>query len=281
MGKGTSRLQNIQLLKWSLEFGVRVTWNLLYGFPGEDPAEYTAMAESMPALYHLPPPTGAVLVRLDRFGPYWKAPARYGLSNVRHWWSYDFAFAGLPASERGRLAYFFEYDYADGRKPLEYGRPVARRVAEWRAAGRARARLELQIGESGARVLDTRPGAAREHWDLEPAELALLRALDAFRGRRGLAQALLAHGVEIGDEECERLLAVLRERRLVVEENGSLLSLVVDPKAREGVAERQVALRAERFGLRWPEDFPDPAKREVVRSAMLALRAAPPSADAR
>ncbi|MCI0442202.1 radical SAM protein, partial [bacterium] len=43
MGKGVSALQNIQLLKWCKELGVSVYWNLLWGFPGEDPLEYDRM----------------------------------------------------------------------------------------------------------------------------------------------------------------------------------------------------------------------------------------------
>jgi radical SAM superfamily enzyme YgiQ (UPF0313 family) len=40
MRKGTTALQNIQLLKWCREFGIRPEWNVLYGFPGEDPEDY-------------------------------------------------------------------------------------------------------------------------------------------------------------------------------------------------------------------------------------------------
>ena len=38
--KGTSALQNIQLLKWCKELGIEPIWNLLWGFPGEPPEEY-------------------------------------------------------------------------------------------------------------------------------------------------------------------------------------------------------------------------------------------------
>ena len=67
MKKGCSRLQNIQLLKWCRELGVRPIWNILWGFPGEDPAEYSEMAAMMPALSHLQPPMSAAKLRLDRF----------------------------------------------------------------------------------------------------------------------------------------------------------------------------------------------------------------------
>src|SRR5262249_20771184 len=52
MRKGVSALQNIQLLKWCVELGVHPVWNVLWGFPGEDPAEYIRMARLVPLLTH-------------------------------------------------------------------------------------------------------------------------------------------------------------------------------------------------------------------------------------
>ena len=59
MGKGTSRLQNIQLLKWCREFKIDVAWNLLFGFPGEDPNEYEGIAGVIPNIVHLQAPAGS------------------------------------------------------------------------------------------------------------------------------------------------------------------------------------------------------------------------------
>jgi len=272
MGKGTTRLQNVQLLKWCAELGVTVRWNLLYGFPGEDPREYDETAELLPSLFHLQPPMGSTVVRLDRFSPYWKAPELHGLVGVRHTWSYDYVFCGLPEAQRARLAYFFEYDYADGRQPWEYARTTAERASEWRELARARkTQLELRVSADGAMIVDTRPCRREELTAVGPLELAVLRALDGYRTLAGVPGALREGGLAITPRDCEAIIAELIDRRFVIEENGYGLSLITDPRERQRVAERQVALRADRFGLRWPDDFPDPAKRQVVRSAMLAL----------
>jgi ribosomal peptide maturation radical SAM protein 1 len=58
MRKGTTGLQNIQLLKWCRELGIEVGWNLIWGLPGEPPEEYARLAELVPLLAHLPPPGG-------------------------------------------------------------------------------------------------------------------------------------------------------------------------------------------------------------------------------
>lgn len=277
MGKGTTRLQNVQLLKWCAELGVKASWNLLYGFPGEDPADYAEVAELLPSLFHLAPPMGHSRLRLDRFAPYWKSPEKYGVINVRPTWAYDFIFAGVPAAERHRLAYFFDFDYADGRQPLDYTRGTAERVAEWRRLARAKeTRLELRTTEAGPVVVDTRPCRQEELFPLGPAALAVLRALDGYRAIAGVRAAVREAGVELGERECEEILAELRARRLLIEDDGYGLSLVLDPKERQRVAERQVSLRVGRLGLRWPDDFPEPAQRQIVRSAMLSLAPAPP-----
>jgi hypothetical protein len=129
-------------------------------------------------------------------------------------------------------------------------------------------------------VFDTRPCRVEESYPLTPAELALVRALDGFRSRDGLSAAIREQGVAISEPECDTLLAEFLARRFVIEEAGAYLSLIVDPEQRKRVAERQVALRLDRLGFRWPDDFPDPAKQEVVRAAMLALGCGPASPSA-
>ena len=59
MKKGVSPLQNILLLKWCQELGIFCGWNLLFGLPGETAASYERMAEIIPKLHHLKPPSGA------------------------------------------------------------------------------------------------------------------------------------------------------------------------------------------------------------------------------
>ena len=66
MRKGVTALQNIQLLKWCSQYQVTAAWNLLYGFPGETVEDYEALAGTLDALWHLPPPHAVGAVRMDR-----------------------------------------------------------------------------------------------------------------------------------------------------------------------------------------------------------------------
>ena len=58
MDKGTHGLANVRFLRHCREFGLYPAWNLLYGLPGEEAADYEAMAEMLPALRFLTPPGG-------------------------------------------------------------------------------------------------------------------------------------------------------------------------------------------------------------------------------
>ncbi len=119
MEKGCTALQNIQLLRWCQELGIEAAWNILAGFPGEQPAEYEKMARLVPLLTHLAPPCSCAQVRLDRFSPFHVRSEAYGFRRLRPARAYFFVFP-LDRRDMDRLAYFFDFDYDDGRQPVEY-----------------------------------------------------------------------------------------------------------------------------------------------------------------
>ena len=134
MKKGCSRLQNIQLLKWCREVGIRTSWNLLYGFPGESIRDYEDMAEIMPSLWHLDPPEDFGRLRLDRFSPYFKKPEEYGFSNIRPFEAYQHIYRFDDASV-ARIAYHFECDCdALPGDADAYAAPTVRAIHAWQEA---------------------------------------------------------------------------------------------------------------------------------------------------
>ncbi|MEY4515330.1 MAG: Hopanoid methylase, partial [Pseudomonadota bacterium] len=116
MRKGTTGLRNVQLLKWCREYGVAVDWNLLYGFPGERDVDYEGMLLVLPAIRHLQQPGACGPIRLDRFSPYFEAPAKHGLINVRAMHVYRFIYP-LPEIRLNEIAYYFDYDYEQSVAP--------------------------------------------------------------------------------------------------------------------------------------------------------------------
>lgn len=216
MGKGTTALQNIQLLRWCAELGVRPSWNILYGFPGEDPAEFAQTASLIPCLYHLSAPCVVLPFRMDRFSPYYNEAASHGLTNVRPYWSYRFAYPGLPERELAEHAYFFEFDYENGRDPRAEAEPLVRASAAWHTAQKQGAALVV-LGEAGRRcVYDTRAGTP-EVTPLTECDERLLEATDSAVG----IERLVSEQPDLVDA-----LESFRAKRWVYEENGRVVRLV-------------------------------------------------------
>ncbi len=81
IGKGSKAWQNISLLKWARQFGVRVAWNTIFSFPNEKDDWYAETAKLFPLLTHLEP--GAIIeLRYDRFSPYHRNQEKYNLKLV-------------------------------------------------------------------------------------------------------------------------------------------------------------------------------------------------------
>ncbi len=237
--KGTSVATNLQLLKWAIEYGIRVEWLFLFGAPGEHDDWYSEMARWLPFISHLQPPSGLARIEYDRFSAYQTRPQEHGISLSPNR-SYAFVYP-LEGQEACDLAYFFE-DYGDTRRgiPDPAGSPglarwftqaVAWRLAWLRAdVGRVPAPPELRRVEagSGLRVVDTRASAvAREHV-LDRETAAVLRCCDqAVPMDRVAALVHERGGSRLSGPLVARICDELCERGLLLEIDGRLLDLTV------------------------------------------------------
>ena len=227
MKKGVTALQNVRLLKWCAQYDVRVTWNILYGFPGEPAEEYARMAELVPSLLHLGPPSLGAL-QMYRFSPYHERPAEHGLclgGPLPHY--------GLLYDAEGerleRLAQAFEYTHADRRDPAAYVRPLAREVERWNAdRDRNQGALTCRRGPGFLVVTDTRTGRAPARYTLSEVEA---RAYLACASGATAAQIAAELEARPGDaptaDGLDALLADFVEARLMYEERGRFLSLAL------------------------------------------------------
>jgi ribosomal peptide maturation radical SAM protein 1 len=228
MNKGCTGLQNIQLLRWCEEHGIMPAWNLLSGFPGEDPAEYVRTADLLPLLAHLQPPTSCSPIRLDRFSPFFTQTDRFGLQRLRPAPAYYYVYP-FGRRELARLAYFFDFDYPDGRKPFEYTRVVKQAIDDWYTVRNPSlqpeqyARLDATLMDDGdILIADTRPCAtAKSRLLTGIAAQALLRC-DTSQTVAGLARQIKTNEAEI-----RVALDSLRAWKLVVEMEDHYASLPV------------------------------------------------------
>lgn len=104
--KGTTAAINVQTMKWARELGMRLSWNILSGFPGEDDAWYAEMAEWVPNIVHLQPPQGVLKFRYDRFSAYQLRAEEFGV-HLQPNRRYAFCYPLSPDDLRD-IAYFFE-----------------------------------------------------------------------------------------------------------------------------------------------------------------------------
>ena len=228
MDKGITGLQNVRLLKWCYEVGIVPMWNVLYGFPGEDPADYAEMASLVPSLVHLPPPFAVAPIRLDRFSPNFEQAEARGFANVRAAAPYRYVYP-FPAADLDRLAYCFDFEYADGRDPGAYTGALRQAGRVWRASV-GQARLLLRVHDDRLEIEDTRPCAAERLTVLDGPQRLTYLALDAGATvsavRAAVAQAPRAAAVTEG--EVAGWLADWLDRRLVMREGPRYLSLATN-----------------------------------------------------
>jgi ribosomal peptide maturation radical SAM protein 1 len=229
MRKGVTGLQNIQLLKWCKEVGVEPHWNFIWGFPGEDPAEYARMASLVPQLVHLAPPIGFSDIRLDRFSPNFFEAERLGFEKVVPLPSYRFLYPALTGEARANLAYFFGFAYREPRDVEGYVQPLVKALRAWtRTAGRGD--TDLFSVDAGGRLLvwDLRPAAREPLTVLRGLDRLLYLACDAASDLRSLVEAVGARGLGGATvEEVEDHLGRLAESGLVIREGTRFLALAV------------------------------------------------------
>jgi ribosomal peptide maturation radical SAM protein 1 len=140
MDKGVRAAQNVNLLRWAQYYGIRVAWNILWGFPGETPQDYAGQAALIPHLVHLQPPTSAARIWLERFSPVYTQPERFRLRHLAPEPSYQYVY---PASvDLDRVAYFFEYELTDALPDSAYD-GLRHAVSDWSEAWKSDTRPVL------------------------------------------------------------------------------------------------------------------------------------------
>jgi ribosomal peptide maturation radical SAM protein 1 len=237
MDKGSQAWVNIQLLKWCRELGVRLSWNVLFGFPGEKDEWYVEMATRLPLLTHLQPPQAVVQVRFDRYSPHHLRPEKYGLQ-LRPMPLYRYVYPLAPEA-LADLCYFFEdtqtVDHgrnvhlteAVGRAGVE---AVRRETVRWSQRFWSGAPPLLTVEEQGdaLRLLDTRDCAVEQWTTLRGLERAVYLLGDEAPTPTRLPELLRAqHGLAPDAEELAATVERLLARKLMVAVDGRLVSLAV------------------------------------------------------
>jgi ribosomal peptide maturation radical SAM protein 1 len=226
MKKGVSGIQNIQLIKWCRELDIEPIWNILYGFPRESPDEYRRMAEFMPQLRHLTPPITGKQIRMDRFSPNFVLAEQMGFRGVRPCPAYKFVYR-LDPEATYNMAYYFAYDYEDGRDVRSYVQPVQDAIDDWIGSYPSD---EMFYVDDGAvmELFDYRAVARERHHVLEGLERAILLFCDRARAER----AILDRFRDVAPaEEIRGAIRRLMESLALFEYDGSYLTLALSTQS--------------------------------------------------
>jgi ribosomal peptide maturation radical SAM protein 1 len=170
MDKGVRGWQNVQLLKWAREFGLRLSWGLLFGFPDEKDEYYQEMARWIPLLEHLPAPSGFYPLRYDRYSVYHQQAQKMGLLLMPNpAMSYVYP---LGNAELNDLTYFFSvnpernlvriHEAGNGLAAQPGPRAVFDAMRRWQDAYNAVPRPVLSVTDHDevVEIIDTRTRCA-------------------------------------------------------------------------------------------------------------------------
>jgi len=232
VGKGTTAARNVRFLRTARELGLRVEWNLLWGFPGEDESAYDRLLPRIPLLSHLTPPFRAVPVQLHRFSPMAEGAEELGLAPLRAAPAYDHVYP-FDGETLRNLAYYFRFPADHEARAAALGDRLRPAVGRWHRDHAGAALLWFGGGGAGDQVIDRRPAARREVTPLSAEEAALLAHC-----RRERTAATLVDGLADGSAPgpWERAREAMLAAGFLVELDGQVLSLPLDLRA--GAADR-------------------------------------------
>ncbi|WP_369188593.1 RiPP maturation radical SAM C-methyltransferase [Streptomyces sp. R08] len=223
MDKGVTGCQNVRLLRDAETVGVNLSWNYLYGFPGETEQDYDEIVGQLPALHHLGPPAGSTRLKVERFSPYFDRP-ELGFGDLRPAAHYQHIY-DLPQDELADLVYIFDSpNRGIAGACLDRLRTA---VADWT---RAYPRSRLTHCDLGTHIVlvDTRPGFSWRLLDLtDPLDVTVFRLLDTPHSlpalvRKSAARYADSQGspAEVTQEQVGDLLAHWLRLGLVFAEGG-------------------------------------------------------------
>ena len=225
--KGTDLRTNVTLLKLCLEQGIAATWGLLVCEPGDDAAEYRRMADIIPKIVHLYPPSGTGPVRFDRYSPYHSCSAEFGLRLVPHK-AYRYVYP--QRTDLKNAAYYFEDpDYDVVNRDNTDLLAMAERQRQWSRAffgsaeemgSRSYPHAVLEIDFDTGRLVDSRAGHTKLAY-VPAADRHVLRDL-----HEGMPKA------RFHERYPDRDLSALMKDDLVIDTGQHYVSVVTFPPVR-------------------------------------------------
>ncbi|MFH2047556.1 MAG: RiPP maturation radical SAM C-methyltransferase [Pseudomonadota bacterium] len=240
MKKGSSAWQNIQLLKWAGQYGIRSVWKIMFGFPDEQDEWYEEMAEIIPLLSHLEPPDAINQVRFDRYSEYCKHPDNFDLE-LKPFKSYGMVYRLKPADLMAQT-YFFE----DSNRSQKEATPllanligirsrnglemVRNAIRKWRTnfwdKNYERPALFIKEKNPIVKIVDTRPVTNNISVELDELQSSIYLACDAAKNPDKLRKLYKADGFSA--QKFDSAIDYMLNSKIMLKIDNRILSLAFD-----------------------------------------------------
>jgi ribosomal peptide maturation radical SAM protein 1 len=229
MRKGCTMLINLRCLKWCLYYNIHVSWNLIWGFPGETEVDYEEQLEVLKCITHLQPPIGAGPLWLERFSPYYTERQSFPVRNIRPESSYGFVYPKHVNLDNA--AYFFEYEMGD-TIPATVHLPTKCHVEEWQASWRSDLRPTLTYRRiSDGLLIDYNWGPQQKGTYTILGVLGLIYEFCVETFHTAVQVAEYLNNIDLSDntsiDEVRDVLDEFCRGRLMVTEDGKYFSLAL------------------------------------------------------
>ncbi len=232
LNKGTTALQNLEIIKHCEALGILNRSNLILHFPGSDA---TDVAETLRFLEFAAPfrPLRLVSFWLGRGSPAWESPIRFGIQGVKNHTDYRHLF---PKALAERLPLMIQGYRGDRLLQKRLWRPVRERVEKWQkdytrlhedpGSGPI---LSFSDGRTFLMLRQRRRDAAPQVHRLQGVSRRIYRFCDRVRSH----QEILSGFKGLSEEPLLAFLNQMVEKKLMASEGNRYLSLAV-PDRRTG-----------------------------------------------
>jgi ribosomal peptide maturation radical SAM protein 1 len=223
LNKGTTVIQNIEVMKHCEEFGIQHHSNLILGFPGSDDGD---VAETLENLAFVMPyqPLRKVRFWLGQNSPVTLHPERFGIRRIANHPNYDVL---LPDSLGISLCLMIKTYVGDRGRQRQLWRPVAKAVAEWQRLHSRQRRAPLLSFRDGGDFLLIRKrfgDAAPETYRLRGPSRDIYR----FCEERQRIGEIHRRFPRFSLDRLQAFVSDLVRKRLMFQERDQVLSLAVN-----------------------------------------------------
>jgi len=226
LNKGTTAIQNLEIMKHCEELGIQNVSNLILHFPGSDHQDVEETLQNLE--FALPfRPLRFVHFWLGLGSPVWQDPRAFGLRAVFNHPNYAAIF---PSDIFRSMRFMIQAYRGDLGHQRRLWQPVKKKVRAWK-----KAYAELHKGSLLAPILSFRDGRdfliiRQRQLNTEPMTHRIVgtsRAIYLFCQEHHSLKSILAHFPKVAEERTVPFLRMMVDKKLMFEENGKYLSLAV------------------------------------------------------